>query len=143
MELRDSNRAFFHMSLLVSYWDGITNGEAQSVNIVKTFSKFCFETLIGLSLRYSSHPSLCAPIITLSLFKLNNEHFFYVLTFNLSSMIWSPQYLQFRLAEMATQLVAGRLMVRNAAVALDSKDPNSVALCSMAKLFATEECFKV
>ena len=58
-------------------------------------------------------------------------------------MIWSPQYLQFRLAEMATQLVAGRLMVRNAAVALDSKDPNSVALCSMAKLFATEECFKV
>ena len=54
-----------------------------------------------------------------------------------------PQYLQFRLAEMATQLVASRLMIRNAAIALDSKDPNAVSLCSMAKLFATEECFKV
>ncbi|XP_012941253.1 isobutyryl-CoA dehydrogenase, mitochondrial [Aplysia californica] len=53
------------------------------------------------------------------------------------------QYLQFRLAEMATQLVASRLMVRNAAQALDRGDPNSVALCSMAKLFATEECFKI
>ncbi|RUS87563.1 hypothetical protein EGW08_004669 [Elysia chlorotica] len=53
------------------------------------------------------------------------------------------QYLQFRLAEMATQLVASRLMVRNAAVALDNKDANAVALCSMAKLFATEECFKI
>ncbi|GFN89876.1 isobutyryl-coa dehydrogenase, mitochondrial [Plakobranchus ocellatus] len=53
------------------------------------------------------------------------------------------QYLQFRLAEMATQLVASRLIVRNAAVALDSQDPNAVALCSMAKLFATEECFKI
>uniref|UniRef100_A0A0B7AKH0 Isobutyryl-CoA dehydrogenase, mitochondrial n=4 Tax=Arion vulgaris TaxID=1028688 RepID=A0A0B7AKH0_9EUPU len=53
------------------------------------------------------------------------------------------QYLQFRLAEMATQLVASRLMVRNAAVALDNKDANAVTLCSMAKLFATDECFKI
>lgn len=53
------------------------------------------------------------------------------------------QYLQFRLAEMATQLVASRLMVRNAATALDKQDLNAVALCSMAKLFATEECFKI
>ncbi|BFZ10088.1 hypothetical protein BsWGS_13127 [Bradybaena similaris] len=53
------------------------------------------------------------------------------------------QYLQFRLAEMATQLVASRLMVRNAATSLDNKDPNAVAMCSMAKLFATEECFKI
>jgi len=53
------------------------------------------------------------------------------------------QYLQFRLAEMATQLIASRLMVRNAAVALDNKDPSAVALCSMAKLFCTEECFKI
>uniref|UniRef100_A0A2C9K112 Isobutyryl-CoA dehydrogenase, mitochondrial n=1 Tax=Biomphalaria glabrata TaxID=6526 RepID=A0A2C9K112_BIOGL len=53
------------------------------------------------------------------------------------------QYLQFRLAEMATQLLASRLIVRNAARALDNSDPSSVALCSMAKLFATEECFKI
>ena len=44
---------------------------------------------------------------------------------------------------MATQLIASRLMVRNAAIALDNKDPSAVALCSMAKLFCTEECFKV
>lgn len=44
---------------------------------------------------------------------------------------------------MATQLLASRLIVRNAARALDNSDPSSVALCSMAKLFATEECFKV
>ncbi|XP_059154358.1 isobutyryl-CoA dehydrogenase, mitochondrial-like [Physella acuta] len=55
----------------------------------------------------------------------------------------SFQYLQFRLAEMATQLVASRLIVRNAAKALDNKDVSAVALCSMAKLFATEECFKI
>lgn len=53
------------------------------------------------------------------------------------------QYLQFRLAEMGTQLVASRLMVRQAAMALDNTDPHAVALCSMAKLFATEECFKI
>lgn len=53
------------------------------------------------------------------------------------------QYLQFRLAEMATQLVASRLMVRNAANSLDNKYPESVALCSMAKLFATEQCFDI
>ena len=44
---------------------------------------------------------------------------------------------------MATELVASRLMIRNAAVALDEGHPNHVALCSMAKLYATEACFKV
>ena len=58
-------------------------------------------------------------------------------------MLQLLQYLQFRLAELATQLVASRLMVRNAAVALDRKDPHAATLCSMAKLFCTEECFKV
>ncbi|XP_022079223.1 isobutyryl-CoA dehydrogenase, mitochondrial-like [Acanthaster planci] len=50
------------------------------------------------------------------------------------------QYLQFRLAEMASELVASRLMVRNAARALQESSPDAVALCSMAKLFSTQRC---
>ncbi|CAH1800053.1 unnamed protein product [Owenia fusiformis] len=53
------------------------------------------------------------------------------------------QFLQYRLAEMATRLVASRLMVRNAARALQDKSPDAVALCSMAKLYATEECSQI
>uniref|UniRef100_H2Q559 Isobutyryl-CoA dehydrogenase, mitochondrial n=1 Tax=Pan troglodytes TaxID=9598 RepID=H2Q559_PANTR len=55
----------------------------------------------------------------------------------------SNQYLQFKLADMATRLVAARLMVRNAAVALQEERKDAVALCSMAKLFATDECFAI
>jgi isobutyryl-CoA dehydrogenase len=53
------------------------------------------------------------------------------------------QYLQFKLAEMSTDLVASRLMVRHAAHALDSNAPSLVSLCSMAKLFATDKCFDI
>ncbi|XP_060082476.1 LOW QUALITY PROTEIN: isobutyryl-CoA dehydrogenase, mitochondrial-like [Ylistrum balloti] len=53
------------------------------------------------------------------------------------------QYLQFRLAEMATNLVVSRNMVRTAARSLDENWPERVILCSMAKLFATEECSKI
>lgn len=53
------------------------------------------------------------------------------------------QYLQFGLAEMATHLVAARLMVRNAARALQEGREDAAVLCSMAKLFATDECFAV
>jgi len=53
------------------------------------------------------------------------------------------QHNQFKLAKMATQLVASRSMVRNAARALDSGHPDTVQLCSMAKLFATDSCFEV
>jgi len=53
------------------------------------------------------------------------------------------QYLQFQLAEMATNLVASRLMVRNAAKALQEEAPNYVTQCAMAKLFATESCTKI
>ncbi|XP_065909282.1 isobutyryl-CoA dehydrogenase, mitochondrial-like isoform X3 [Dysidea avara] len=53
------------------------------------------------------------------------------------------QYLQFKVAEMATNLVASRVMVRTAAKALDDGAPNAVALCSMAKLFATDACFQI
>ncbi|XP_058145279.1 isobutyryl-CoA dehydrogenase, mitochondrial isoform X1 [Dasypus novemcinctus] len=55
----------------------------------------------------------------------------------------SNQYLQFKLADMATRLVASRLMVRSAAVALQKQRGDAVALCSMAKLFATDECFAI
>lgn len=53
------------------------------------------------------------------------------------------QFLQFKLAEMATKLVASRLLVRQAAVALQENRADAVPLCSMAKLFATDECFAV
>ncbi|RLV98155.1 hypothetical protein DV515_00011068 [Chloebia gouldiae] len=53
------------------------------------------------------------------------------------------QYLQFRLAEMATRLLAARLMVRNAARALQEGREDAAVLCSMAKLFATDECFGI
>ena len=44
---------------------------------------------------------------------------------------------------MATDLVASRLLVHRAAQALDNCAPNRVALCAMAKLFATDKCFDV
>ncbi|XP_069004449.1 isobutyryl-CoA dehydrogenase, mitochondrial [Embiotoca jacksoni] len=53
------------------------------------------------------------------------------------------QFLQFKLAEMATKLVASRLLVREAATALQGKRADAVSLCSMAKLFATDECFDI
>lgn len=53
------------------------------------------------------------------------------------------QFLQFKLAEMATKLVASRLLVREAAKALQEGRGDAVSLCSMAKLLATDECFNV
>ncbi|XP_064110245.1 isobutyryl-CoA dehydrogenase, mitochondrial-like [Macrobrachium nipponense] len=50
---------------------------------------------------------------------------------------------QFRLAEMATDLVASRLLVRNAARALETGHKDTVSLCSMAKYYATEKCFNI
>ncbi|ORY44888.1 isobutyryl-CoA dehydrogenase [Rhizoclosmatium globosum] len=55
----------------------------------------------------------------------------------------SFQNTQFKLAEMAMKLTASRLMVRNAARAVDAQSPSAAAACAMAKAFATEECFKV
>lgn len=40
---------------------------------------------------------------------------------------------------MASELVASRLMVRNAARALQDNSPDAVALCAMAKLLATQK----
>jgi alkylation response protein AidB-like acyl-CoA dehydrogenase len=53
------------------------------------------------------------------------------------------QALQFKLADMATELEAARLMVRNAAAALDRKDPAATRLCAMAKRFATDAGFQI
>ena len=53
------------------------------------------------------------------------------------------QALQFRLADMATDLEAARLMVRRAAAALDAGAPDATMLCAMAKRFATDVGFDV
>jgi len=53
------------------------------------------------------------------------------------------QYLQFKVAEMATDLQASRLIVRQAANAIDSNSPNKTIYASMAKLLATDKCFDI
>jgi alkylation response protein AidB-like acyl-CoA dehydrogenase len=53
------------------------------------------------------------------------------------------QALQFKLADMATELEAARLMVRRAAAALDAGRPDATKLCAMAKRFATDAGFQV
>ena len=57
--------------------------------------------------------------------------------------IASFQALQFKLADMATELVAARQMVRLAASKLDAGDPNASTYCAMAKRFATDAGFNV
>ncbi|MFD7785073.1 acyl-CoA dehydrogenase family protein [Streptomyces nojiriensis] len=53
------------------------------------------------------------------------------------------QALQFRLADMATELAAARALVRQAADALDRGDPLAPQLCAMAKRFATDTGYSV
>jgi alkylation response protein AidB-like acyl-CoA dehydrogenase len=53
------------------------------------------------------------------------------------------QALQFKLADMQTELVAARQMVRLAACKLDAKDPNATTYCAMAKRFATDIGFQI
>ncbi len=53
------------------------------------------------------------------------------------------QALQFRLADMATELVAARNLVRLAAWKLDNGDANATTYCAMAKRFATDVGFEV
>lgn len=53
------------------------------------------------------------------------------------------QALQFKLADMATELVAARQLVRYAASKLDNRDPNATTYCAMAKRFATDVGFQV
>ena len=53
------------------------------------------------------------------------------------------QALQFKLADMVTELVAARQMVRLAASKLDQDDPDKSTYCAMAKRFATDVGFQV
>lgn len=50
---------------------------------------------------------------------------------------------QFKLADMATDLVAARQMVRLAACKLDNKETDATTYCAMAKRFATDVCFNI
>ena len=53
------------------------------------------------------------------------------------------QALQFRIADMATELEAARTLIWRAAAALDRQDPDATKLCAMAKRFGTDAGFKV
>jgi hypothetical protein len=53
------------------------------------------------------------------------------------------QALQFRFADMATELDAARLMLWRAAASLDAGDPDATLHCAMAKRFATDAGFAV
>jgi alkylation response protein AidB-like acyl-CoA dehydrogenase len=53
------------------------------------------------------------------------------------------QALQFKLADMATDLEAARTLLHRAAAALDRKDADATKLCAMAKRFATDIGFRV
>ena len=52
------------------------------------------------------------------------------------------QGLQWRLADMATELDAARLMLRRAASSLDNGDPDATLHCAMAKRLATDAGFR-
>jgi len=53
------------------------------------------------------------------------------------------QALQFKLADMATELEAARLMTHHAARAIDDGDVDATMYCAMAKRFATDTGFTV
>jgi isobutyryl-CoA dehydrogenase len=52
------------------------------------------------------------------------------------------QALQFKLADMATELDAARLMLRRAALSLDNGNPDATLHCAMAKRLATDAGFR-
>ncbi len=53
------------------------------------------------------------------------------------------QALQFKLADMATELEAARVLLYSAAAKLDAKSPDAGKFCAMAKRFATDTGFNV
>jgi len=53
------------------------------------------------------------------------------------------QNTQFKLADMATQLEAARLMVLRGAWAIDTDHPEKTKWCAMAKRLATDACFQI
>jgi alkylation response protein AidB-like acyl-CoA dehydrogenase len=53
------------------------------------------------------------------------------------------QALQFRIADMQTELIAARQMVRLAASKLDKGHADATTYCAMAKRFATDVCYNI
>lgn len=53
------------------------------------------------------------------------------------------QTIQFKLADMLTDLIASRQMIRLAAYKLDKQSADKGALCAMAKRLATDLCFQI
>jgi alkylation response protein AidB-like acyl-CoA dehydrogenase len=53
------------------------------------------------------------------------------------------QGLQFRLADMETELSAARVFLRQAAWKLDNEEPDATKFCAMAKRFVTDAAFNV
>jgi len=53
------------------------------------------------------------------------------------------QVTQFKLADMATDLEASRLMLYRAAASVDAEDASAAKYCAMAKRFATDACFDI
>ncbi|HZV85172.1 MAG TPA: isobutyryl-CoA dehydrogenase [Brevundimonas sp.] len=53
------------------------------------------------------------------------------------------QNIQFKLADMATQLEAARLLVLRGAWSMDTRHPEATKWCAMAKRLATDACFQI
>lgn len=53
------------------------------------------------------------------------------------------QATQFKLADMAINLEAGRALLYEAARRLDAKDPQATKFCAMAKRYVTDSCFAI
>lgn len=63
--------------------------------------------------------------------------------FTFGEALAEKQSVVFAVADMATELEAARLLVRDAARALDAKTPDAATRCAMAKRFATDAGFRV
>lgn len=63
--------------------------------------------------------------------------------FTFGEALAEKQSVVFAVADMATELEAARLLVRDAALALDSGAPDTATRCAMAKRFATDVGFRV
>ena len=63
--------------------------------------------------------------------------------FTFGEALAEKQSVVFAVADMATELEAARLLVRDAATALDAKTPDAATRCAMAKRFATDVGFRV
>ena len=63
--------------------------------------------------------------------------------FTFGEPLAEKQSVVFTLADLATELRAARALVRDAAAALDAREPDAGMQCAMAKRFATDVCFQI